>query len=88
MYGNLEWIRKDSAEAARDIPDKSVDMVFIDADHSYEGCKRDIETWLPKARKIICGHDYSQNWPGVVKVVDEKIRDFFVYESIWYREVS
>lgn len=88
MYGNLEWTRKDSVEAASGIPDKSVDMVFIDGDHSYEGCKRDIEAWLPKARKIICGHDYSNNWPGVIRAVDENIRDFFVHESIWYKEVS
>ena len=50
---------------------KKADMVFIDADHSYEAVKADIEAWLPKATKLICGHDYDFN--EVKKAVDELI---------------
>src|SRR5690606_30258386 len=42
--------RMDSVEAAKQFDDKSLDFVFIDADHSYEGCKRDIEAWRPKLK--------------------------------------
>jgi predicted O-methyltransferase YrrM len=40
-------------------PDKSLDMVFIDADHRYEFIKQDIELWYPKVKDkgIIAGHD-------------------------------
>jgi hypothetical protein len=68
-------IRKPSIEAAKDIPDASLDFVFIDADHSYEGCKADIEVWLPKIKPggMICGHDYNNTeYPfGVDRAVDE-----------------
>lgn len=57
------------------------DMVFIDADHSYEACKGDILAWLPNIKPggIIALHDYrkqdtdipTQEWPGVDKAVDE-----------------
>ena len=51
--------------------DKSLDFVFIDADHRYEGVLADIKAWLPKVRDggIIAGHDYD--WEGVFKAVNE-----------------
>lgn len=66
-YSNLRVICGDSAEIAASIPE--VDMVFIDGAHDYESVKRDLLAYLPKARKIICGHDY--NWEGVNRAVTE-----------------
>jgi predicted O-methyltransferase YrrM len=39
-----------------------VDMVFIDGDHSYEGCRGDIEVWLPRLRAggLLLVHDYKK----------------------------
>jgi uncharacterized Rossmann fold enzyme len=70
-------VRKPSVEAARDIPDASLDFVFIDAAHDYEGCKADIEAWAPKVKRggLIAGHDYENvAFPkfGVKRAVDEK----------------
>jgi predicted O-methyltransferase YrrM len=50
---------------------KPLDMVFIDGDHSYEGCKGDIETWLPRLKVggILFIHDY--HFDTVKKAVDE-----------------
>lgn len=50
-----------------------VDMVYIDAGHTYEEVKADIEAWRPKARKLICGHDY--NYPDVARAVRELLGD-------------
>jgi hypothetical protein len=86
-YTNLKTIKKDSLAAAAMFSDKTIDMVFLDACHTYEAVKADIEAWLPKARKIICGHDYADGWPGVKKAVDEKFpKGVKTVGSIWYVE--
>lgn len=69
-------VRKRSDAAALDFPDGSLDFVFIDADHSYEGCKADIEGWRHKVRPggWLGGHDYQNlDFPhfGVTRAVDE-----------------
>lgn len=63
-----------------------IDMVFIDGDHSYEGCKGDIDAWLPNLKPggILAIHDYNKQllavtpdgphpraWEGVNQAVDE-----------------
>lgn len=60
-----------SKQALKGIADGSLDFVFIDADHTYEGCKKDILAWAPKVRSggLIAGHDF--NWPPVAKIVKE-----------------
>lgn len=50
---------------------EDIDFIFIDADHRYEQVKRDIEHALKFNPRIIGGHDYSPEWPGVIKAVDE-----------------
>jgi hypothetical protein len=70
-------IRKTSVEGAKEFKDNSVDIVFIDACHSYECVKEDIEAWLPKIKKggIMAGHDYYWGDNGVKKAVDERFGD-------------
>ena len=87
-YENLKILKKDSLKAAAQFGDKSVDMVFIDANHTYEGVLADIKAWGPKAKRIICGHDYADGWPGVKKAVEEVYgKKFHVVGSIWYVEL-
>ena len=69
-YDNLRIVQGNSSECATRVVGQ-VDMVFIDAEHTYEGCKADLEAWLPKCRKVIGIHDYNQSWPGVIKAVNE-----------------
>ncbi len=49
------------------------DCCFIDADHAYESIKSDIIHWrtVLSDDALLCGHDYSVDWPGVVQAVSE-----------------
>jgi hypothetical protein len=52
---------KDSAEAASDITNESLDFVYVDADHSYEAVKRDINSWYSKLKSggWMMFHDFN-----------------------------
>lgn len=81
-YPNLVVLRGDSVDIANRFNGDKVDMIFIDAGHSYEECKSDIEAWLPKCNKFICGHDYQ--FAGVKKAVNEKFSNINVTDTIWW----
>jgi predicted O-methyltransferase YrrM len=52
-----------------------INLLFLDGDHSYEGCRLDVENWLPhlKPGGLVIMHDYG--WAeGVQKVVHEVIK--------------
>jgi len=67
--------------------DNSLDMVFIDAEHTYQGVKEDIEAWLPKVKPggILVGHDYNIRFMGVVFAVNESlgVDEITVKPDIW-----
>lgn len=82
-------IRSTSREASKLYKDNSLDFVFIDGDHSYDGVLQDIKLWDCKIKKggIISGHDYSLNWPGVFNAVNYyyNINDIKIFnENCWY----
>lgn len=78
-YGErVRIIKSDTAKAAVHV-EGLIDLVFIDADHSFEGAKRDILAWRPKLRPggFLVGHDYE--WETVKQAVDEVVG---TYETI------
>jgi predicted O-methyltransferase YrrM len=61
------------------------DMVFIDANHTYEYVKRDILNYQTLLRPggLLCGHDL--NHEGVAKAVDEIFgADYRALEYLWW----
>ena len=71
-------IRSWSVEAAMQVPEASLDFVYLDAGHSYDAVMEDLKAWSPKVKPggIISGHDYLDgNLPegnfGVKRAVDE-----------------
>src|SRR5688572_3661132 len=67
-----EVLKMSTNDASVLFEDGTFDFVFIDADHSYEAVRTDIERWTPKVRKggWIGGHDFhGTKFPGVVKAV-------------------
>lgn len=91
-FPNLHVVRGLSPQACDQVPD--VDMVFLDGDHDYDAVIADIDAWLPKARRLLCGHDYDHaDYPGVKQAVDERFGDRVkrgepgTAKAIWYVEL-
>jgi len=59
---DVKFIKKFSLDAVKDIPDNSLDFVYIDANHEFRHVVDDISEWEKKVRKggIVAGHDYVQ----------------------------
>ena len=71
-----------SAEVAKKFTEP-IDLIFIDGDHSYEGVKADVESWLPKVKDggIVVFHDIG--WAeGVKKAIAEYIKPIQIEEHI------
>ena len=77
---NVRLYRMMSYEAAKNFPDEYFDLIYIDADHSYNGVKKDLEAWWPKVKKgkYFTGDDYSHSHAPVnglkfevIEAVDE-----------------
>lgn len=77
------FIQGDSATIASTWT-KTVDVIFIDGNHSYEGCKADIDAWLPHMAKngVMLFHDCDANGPGVERAVKELGEQ--VKKTVWY----
>lgn len=90
---NYEPFRMTSELAATYFPDASVDVVFLDADHTYEATKADIKRWLPKVKAggYLAGHDYCKEWEGVIQAVDEifgEKKEVNVADTCWLYHVQ
>lgn len=92
---DVKIYRTDSVEATNHFPDEYFDWIYIDADHSYEGCKRDLNAWYPKLKKggMFCGHDFLDGEIpagifGVKSAVEEFLKEkdaqlFVTQEQEW-----
>jgi Methyltransferase domain len=59
-HSNVKIVRKRSQEGLLGFPNNFFDWVYIDADHSFEGCLKDLESAHLKIKidGYICGHDF------------------------------
>lgn len=73
------WItacRGRSVDVVAQFEDKSLDLIFVDGDHTYEGCYADLEAWYPKLKEggRFMGHDaipFENPSCGVLRAVDD-----------------
>lgn len=67
--------------------DNSLDLVFIDGNHSYKGCLSDLVLWEPKLKKsgILVGHDWHLK--SIRKAANEFCKEhsfkLSVHGAIW-----
>ena len=59
-------------------------LVFLDALHTYESTRADINWAKSVGATVICGHDYDINrFPGVVQAVKEFDGPWKLVETLW-----
>lgn len=76
---NIEIVQNDTTAFLDSLKDDFLDMVYIDADHSYNAVKNDLlkSYRVVKKNGFICGHDYCpKQFPDVVLAVDEFCKQF------------
>jgi len=79
-------VRGQSTQVAK-LWELPLDFIFIDADHSYEAVKADLQAWLKhlKPTGIIAGHDYNvPQFPGVTKAVNEILKEVHHVSTVWW----
>ena len=69
LHKDYSWKLVDKFE------DNSMDLIYIDGEHTKEDVTRDLKLYLPKLKKggIIAGHDYHEVWPGVKDAVNKLV---------------
>jgi cephalosporin hydroxylase len=72
LDGRFQLWAMPSLEAAEHFAEHSIDAVWIDGDHSYEGCTADIRAWFPKLKTggFMGGDDFMMR--GVSQSVVEQ----------------
>lgn len=73
-YPFVKFYHADLFDRVTQVPDQSLDFIYIDADHSYEPMVKMLPLWDAKLRAggILGGHDYTEAaWPGVYQSVNE-----------------
>jgi hypothetical protein len=83
------WFRKESLTITQDeVPDESLDCVFVDGDHSYEAVVKDLPFWWKKVRSggQLLGDDYWM--PEVAKAVHEFADSQHLQVNFLYKDGS
>lgn len=71
-YSNIERVKADVNLYAKELRDKTIDVLFIDAGHTYEDVMGNFNHYINKVKpnRLIAFHDYCGNYPDVVRAVD------------------
>ncbi len=84
-YGRVTIVPKTSMDAVNDVPEGSLDFVYIDGLHDFVPVMLDIIHWAKRVRVggIVSGHDYVWGYQtGVVAAVDAYVRGMGILN--WY----
>jgi hypothetical protein len=91
LQNPVDLMRMTSHEAFA-LVKEPLDIVFIDAKHTYENLYTDIFLWSKKVKKggIIAGHDFDHpSYPGIRKAVEEHFNKWTVEDGyVWWTIVK
>lgn len=82
-----------SFDVVKKFPDEFFDLVYIDADHTYNACLRDIRDWYPKVKNggLLLGDDYVKGYKakftrvrfGVVEAVQTFLEEKHLEDDLF-----
>ena len=77
-------IRSTSEYVVPFFDDETIDAIYIDGAHTFEGVTTDIQAWLPKVKTggILVGDDF--NWSSVEKAVRDLLPGVLSIGNTWY----
>lgn len=72
-FSNYKILKGLTVQMSGHVKDNSVDLVYIDACHSYECVRDDINAWWDKLKSggVMAFHDYEMTHYGVKQAVQE-----------------
>lgn len=82
---NVRLVKKTSVEAAKLVPDGSLDFVFIDGDHTGDAVILDVYTWWPKLKPsgFMGGHDYvASGGTELMRKMRSTLEEIFTPEGL------
>jgi len=79
-YPKCKIIEQTSMRAVCDVPEGSLDFVYIDGEHSFDAVLCDLVEWSKRVRPggVVSGHDYVKRYRGLKRAVDA-YTDFHKY---------
>lgn len=87
---NIIKIKKTSLEASKDFKDRSLDLVYIDAEHDENSVRLDIQIWKNKVKKggILAGHDSDLPYVRTILEQENLINTLSIYpDTSWSVEI-
>jgi predicted O-methyltransferase YrrM len=74
----IEFVYEDSIAFSQSVEDESLDFIFIDGDHSYEGFLKDLQAYFSKVKigGIVSGDDVS------IVAIRDGLQEFFKDKNV------
>lgn len=86
---NATIVRKRSMDAVQDVPDCSLDFVYIDGNHEYDWAAPDVIFWSQKVRSggIVMAHDFyfphnGVSWAILGYIQAHNIRPWYALKTV------
>lgn len=77
-------LEMESFNGSRCFPDNYFDVIFIDAEHTFDAVTNDIRNWLPKLKLggTLVGHDWI--WEPVSSAVTNSLSGVYSSDNMWW----
>jgi hypothetical protein len=89
-YSNIIKMKTYSVDACQTFLDNSLDAIYIDGDHSFDGFTQDIINWAPKVKSngYISGHDWDLINQWIEPFVDKEKCHVFSDDSWIFKKTN